>query len=192
MAVSRTVIHSGVHRRSQVDTISDHVCPRKGPSHRLPEPCRLCFRQFTTQGLLDEHYRNVRSGGSCKRYSDQELITVNSNSNRHGVSEKCEEIVENMRDRVVKAMKKSDGPPVVFDDQTMELLTKRVYSNVALYINGSDTPEKTARSELWKWYLIFKQLQPDAEVPLNPCKYLVPISKVSRSKDIQSRLERNL
>lgn len=144
-----------------------------------------------TQKLLDKHYQNMISVGDvCKIYSTQDLAAMNSEPNRHGVSEKRKEVIENMRDQVEKAMKKSGGPPLVFDFNTMELLTKRVNSNVTGYINGSDTSEKTARSELWKWYLIFKQLQPDAEVPLNPCKCLHPIWKVYSSEDVQSRLEK--
>ena len=134
----------------------------------------FCSLQFVTQTLLEEHVQNSKLKGMCKQYSAQELVKINSESNRHGVSRERIEVVKKMREQIEKALKKG-GPPAVFDVNTMELLTKRVDSNVTTYINGSDTPEKTAESELWKWYLIFKQLHPDEEVPLNPCKSLSPV-----------------
>ncbi|OAG00174.1 uncharacterized protein CC84DRAFT_1180971 [Paraphaeosphaeria sporulosa] len=100
-------------------------------------------------GVLDEHVENLKFGGRCGQYSAQDLAVI-------------------MRDLVEMAMKKDGEPPAIFDVHTMELLRGRVYSNFAQHINGSDTREKTAPAELWKWYLIFKQLQPDAKVPWNP------------------------
>jgi hypothetical protein len=133
----------------------------------------------------------MRSGVRCKQYSKEELAKINSEPDRLGLSEEREKIVKDMREQITLESRTGSWPPRVFygfDVDTMELLTKRVDSNVALYLNGSNISEKAARTELWRWYLIFKVLQPDAQVPSNPCKYLFSVSKLFRSKDIQSRL----
>jgi hypothetical protein len=70
----------------------------------------------------------------------------------------------------------------------MALLEQRVDSNVSLYINGSKTNEKTARSELWKWYLIFKKLRPDDEIPINPCRFCFVFLRCSKSYIYSSHL----
>jgi hypothetical protein len=102
--------------------------------------------------------------------SSVELEELNKEPNRLGISRECKKAIEALRKRIDKETK-GGKPPVLHDDDTMTLLKQRVDSNVWLYINGSNTSEKTARSELWKWYLIFKKLRPDDELPRNPCKF---------------------
>lgn len=92
--------------------------------------------------------------------------------NRRGISSQSKDAVEKIREEI----NREKGSPRCEDD-TRILLKERVDSNISLYINGSNTSEQTARSELWKWYLIFKQLRPDDEVPLNPCRVHITIFK---------------
>ena len=171
MDVSRVRLQCEIHVQLLIDIISDHVCPRKGIGHQLPPKC-VCGRLFSTQELSDQHAKNWTSNGTCKRYSSQELLKMNSESNRHGVSIERKAHIEMRRPQIKKALIRG-APPRIFDENTMELLEKRVFSNVVLYINDSDTSEKTARSELWTWYIIFNELHPDEEEPLNPSKQLL-------------------
>jgi len=102
---------------------------------------------------------------SCQILSESELERKNREASCQGISEECKEAVEKIRDDINKGK-----VPTRHDDATMQVLRRRVESNVDRYINGSNTPRKTAISELWKWYLIFKELRPDDEVPMNPCR----------------------
>jgi hypothetical protein len=97
---------------------------------------------------------------------------MNRIPNRRGISVQGREAVEKIREEI----NREKGSPRCEDD-AMRLLKKRVDSNISLYINGSNTSEQTARSELWKWYLIFKQLRPDDEVPPNPCRVPITVFK---------------
>ncbi|CAN9192164.1 unnamed protein product [Alternaria alternata] len=100
-------------------------------------------------------------------WNSVELEELNREPNRLGISRECKKAIKVLRNRIDKETK-GGKPPAFHDDDTMTLLKQRVDSNVSLYINGSDASEKTARSELWKWYLIFKKLRPDDELPRNP------------------------
>ncbi|CAN9473488.1 unnamed protein product [Alternaria alternata] len=109
-------------------------------------------------------------------WRDVEEEDSNREPNRLGISLKCEAAVENIRTYIDKEMKGKNLPALRGGDVEellkqrvdINVLKQRVDSNVLLYINGSNTNEKTARSELWKWYLIFKKLRPDDELPRNP------------------------
>jgi hypothetical protein len=158
---------------------SDHALGKtpKAPNHRLSVACQLCNRLFLTQQILEEHIENVARRGLCRAPSDVEQEDFNREPNRLGISLECEIAVEKIRTYIDKEMK-GKKLPVLRDDDIENLLEQRVDinvlkqrvdSNVLLYINGSsNTNEKTARSELWKWYLIFKKLRPDDELPRNP------------------------
>lgn len=119
--------------------------------------------------------------------SSVELEELNREPNGLGISLERKEAIDNLRNCIDKAMK-SDTLPPLHSGETMTLLKRRVDSNVLLYINGSNTSEKTARSQLWKWYLIFKQLRPDDEVPRNPCKFCFVSLRPSKSYIYSSRL----
>lgn len=131
---------------------------------------------FLTQQLLGEHVDKSKRQGGCRALSDAELKEFNREPNRLGISLECEDAVEKIRNYINKGMRGKKLP--AFRDGDIEkllnqrvdvnVLNQRVDSNVLLYINGSNTNEKTARSELWKWYLIFKKLRPDDELPRNP------------------------
>jgi len=122
---------------------------------------------FLTQQLLEDHVRDIAPQGPCRVLSSVELEDFNREPNRLGISLECKETIDDLRKRIEKETK-GDKMPALHDSETMALLKQRVDSNVLLYINGSNTNERTARSELWKWYLIFKRLRPDDELPRNP------------------------
>ncbi|CAN9182537.1 unnamed protein product [Alternaria alternata] len=105
-----------------------------------------------------------------------ELEEFNREPNRRGISLECKDAIEKIRNYIDKETR-GNKLPVLRDGDIEKLLKQRVDinalkqrvdSNVLLYINGSNTNERTARSELWKWYLIFKRLRPDDELPRNP------------------------
>ncbi|CAN9164736.1 unnamed protein product [Alternaria sp. RS040] len=118
----------------------------------------------------------VQTTGYLMRVNYVNLEEFNREPNKLGISLECEAAVEKIRTYINKETKGDKLP--VFRDGDIEKLLKsrvdinalkqRVDSNVLLYINGSNTNEGTARSELWKWYLIFKKLRPDDELPRNP------------------------
>jgi hypothetical protein len=148
----------------------------KAPNHRLSVACQLCKRLFLTKQLLAEHIENVARRGLCRAPSDVEQEDFNREPNRLGISLECEDAVEEIRTYIDKEMKGKKLPALRGGDiekllsqrVDINVLNQRVDSNVLLYINGSYINEKTARSELWKWYLIFKKLRPDDELPENP------------------------
>ena len=113
----------------------------------------------------------------------------NSEPNSLGISVQCGKDVEKIRSDIDKQLKKGNDVSGFHDEPTMAILKKRMESNVALYINGSDAKEKTARSELWKWYLIFKKLRPSDEIPLNPCEIHFPVLSISASNVLSSRFK---
>jgi hypothetical protein len=148
----------------------------EAPNHRLSNACQLCKRLFLIQQNLEEHVENVARQGLCRALSDVELEDFNREPNRLGISLECEAAVEKIRTYIDKETK-GRKLPVLRDGEIEKLLNQRVDinvlnqrvdSNVLLYINGSNTNEKTARSELWKWYLIFKKLRPDDDLPRDP------------------------
>ncbi|RYO11928.1 hypothetical protein AA0111_g12693 [Alternaria arborescens] len=140
----------------------DHAWGKdEGLNHRLSDACQRCKRLFLTEELLEEHH------GTCRKLIPLELEELNRIPNRLGISRECKKAIEVLRKRIEKETK-GGKPPALHDDDTMTLLEQRVDSNVSLYINGSNASEKTARSELWKWYFIFKKLRPDDELPRNP------------------------
>lgn len=116
---------------------------------------------------MEEHVRDIAPQGPCRVLSSVELEDFNGKPNRLGISLECKEAVDDLRKRIEKETK-GDKMPAFYNSDTMTLLKQRVDSNVLLYINGSNTSEKTARSQLWRWYLIFKKLRPDDELPRNP------------------------
>jgi hypothetical protein len=131
---------------------------------------------FPTQQLLEEHVHNVAPQELCRALSDVELEEFNREPNRRGISLECKDAIEKIRNYIDKETR-GNKLPVLRDGGIEKLLKQRVDinalkqrvdSNVLLYINGSNTNERTARSELWKWYLIFKRLRPDDELPRNP------------------------
>ena len=79
------------------------------------------------------------------------------------------------------ALRHGDVEKLLKQRVDFDVLKQRVDSNVSLYINGSNTTEKIARSQLWRWYLIFKKLRPDDEVPKNPCRFCFIFLKRSKS-----------
>ena len=119
--------------------------------------------------------------------SSAELEELNKEPNRLGISLECKEAIDDLRKSIDKVTK-GDKMPAFYDSETMALLKQRVDSNVLLYINGSNTSEKTARSQLWKWYLIFKKLRPDDEVPKNPCRFGSVFLRRSKSYVYSSHL----
>jgi hypothetical protein len=131
---------------------------------------------FLTQQSLEEHVENVARQGLCRALSDVELEEYNREPNRRGISLECKNAIEKIRKYIEKEMKGDKLPALREGDiekllkqrVDINVLKQRVDSNLLLYINGSNTSEKTARSELWKWYLIFKKLRPDDEFPINP------------------------
>jgi hypothetical protein len=112
--------------------------------------------------------------------SSVELEELNREPNRLGISLECKEAIDDLRKRIEKDTK-GDKLPALHNDDIMALLKQRVDSNVLLYINGSKTSEKTARSQLWRWYLIFKKLRPDDEIPRNPCRSCFLFLRPSKS-----------
>lgn len=156
---------------------SDHAWGNdQGPNHRLSDACQRCKRLFPTQQLLEEHVRDIAPQGPCRALSDVELKECNWEPNRRGISRECKVAIEKIRKYIEKETRKDrlrvlrDGEIEKLLEQRVDInvLKQRVDSNVSLYINGSNTNERTARSELWKWYLIFKKLRPDDELPENP------------------------
>jgi hypothetical protein len=124
---------------------------------------------------LEEHVLAVIP---CRTLSSVELEDLNREPKTLGISLDCKEAIDDLRNRIDKEMK-VNKVPALYNSETMTLLKQRVESNLLLYINGSQTSEKTARSQLWKWYLIFKHLRPDDKVPKNPCKFYLVILKTA-------------
>jgi len=158
-------------------SLSDHAWGKDGTdsNHRLPDKCQYCLRLFLTKKSLEEHIQNNRlQDRVCQKLSALELEEKNWEPNRHGISIERKEAIDKIRDEISKGK-----VPRHYDNNTMAMLKQRVESNVSLYVNGSDTSEGTAKSELWKWYLIFKQLRPDDEVPMNPCRFHLTVFKLS-------------
>ena len=123
---------------------------------------------------MEEHVRGVIP---CQTLSSVELEEFNREPNTLGISLECKKAIDHLRNRVDKEMK-VNKVPVLYDGETMALLRQRVESNLLLYINGSQTSEKTARSQLWKWYFIFKHLRPDDEIPRNPCEFCLVFFRI--------------
>ncbi|ORY11511.1 hypothetical protein BCR34DRAFT_601295 [Clohesyomyces aquaticus] len=160
------------HAKRSPDTrylFNDHVWGKiSGLNHRLPSECQLCHLLFENEDARKAHIRLLRESRSlppavCVDHSPEELQLLNRRANSMGITELRKAEIDTIRKQT-----KNGRAPRIYDDSTMELLKGRVESNVSNYINGSDITEKAARTELWKWYIIFRQLRPDDEVPTNP------------------------
>lgn len=148
--------------------ISDHVWGKtlRSPNHRLPPECSVCHLLFENKDLAEAHSKSIRekASGVCIEHSLEELEDLNRRPKSLGITEQKKEDIDKIRAKI-----KNGKVPHIYDDDTMELLKQRVESNILLYINESNMTHKAARTDLWKYYIIFKQLRPDSEVPLNPC-----------------------
>jgi hypothetical protein len=148
---------------------SDHVWGKlpSRPNHRLHARCPICHLLFENADLAEAHFESVRQKvlGVCVKHNPEELQELNRRPNSLGITEERKVYIDAIRGKIKNGKVKR-----IYNDDTMALLELRVENNIQLYINGSNLTEKAARTELWKWYIIFKELRPDDEVPLNPCK----------------------
>lgn len=169
---------SAKHAKRAADTrylLNDHVWGKnpRSPNHRLPSECPVCHLLFENKVLAEAHFKSIRekAPGVCVEHSLEELQELNRRPNSLGITEQRKVAIDSIRAKI-----RNGKVPHIYDDDTMALLNQRVESNILLYINGSDITEKAARTELWKWYIIFKQLRPDDEVPLNPFTSKCPVT----------------
>lgn len=133
----------------------------------MPSKCQQCLRLFESQKSLDAHIDARRNGmpGVCITHSDEDLIRLNRHPQTLGLSEKMKEDIDKLRSKLTLS-----NLPKYCDEPTLKSIRSRVESNLHLYMNGSSITESSARLELWKWYIIFKRLRPDDEIPSNPCQ----------------------
>jgi hypothetical protein len=147
-------------------SFSDHVWGKiNRPNHRLHAKCSICNLLFENEVLAEAHFESVRQKvpSVYVKHSPEELQELNRRPNSLGITEQRKVDIDAMRGKI-----KNGKAPLIYND-TMILLELRVESNIQLYFNGSNITAKAAKTELKKWYIIFKQLRPNDEVPLNPC-----------------------